>query len=111
MTAGNAVRSYHTTMAGTGAEEVLLTQFWDTIEVQNKDDVSTLYCRTDGTTAVASAAGTFSIPPGGAKVLGPGGIQNADGVPGSTTSATACHRISLITGVATDPYGIEGQLR
>lgn len=98
-------------MAGTGAEEVLLTQFWDTIEVQNKDDVSTLYCRTDGTTAVAAAVGTFSIPPGGAKILGPGGIINGAGVPGSTTAATACHRISLITGAATDAYGLEGHPR
>jgi hypothetical protein len=43
--------------------------------------------------------------------MGPGGIENAAGVPGSTTAATACHRISLITGGASDPYGIEGQLR
>lgn len=111
MAAGNAVRSYHSSTAGTGAEEVLLTQFWDTIEIQNKDDASTLYCRLDGTTAVASAKETFSIPPGGAKVFGPGGIQNPDGIPGSTTSATACHRISLITGASSDPYGIEGHHR
>ena len=109
MAAGNALRSYHSTTAGSGAEEVLLTQFWDTIEIQNKDDTSTLYFRMDGTTAVASAAGTFPIPPGGAKVMGPGGIAQPTGIPGSTTAATACHRISLITGASGDPYGIEGQ--
>lgn len=109
MAAGNAARSYHSTTAGTGAEEVLLTQFWDTIEVQNKDDASTLTFRMDGTTAVASAAGTFSVPPGGAKVMGPGGIANPAGIPGSTTAATACHRISIITGASSDAYGIEGQ--
>lgn len=110
MAAGNAVRSYHSTTAGTGAETVGLQQFWDTIEVQNKDDASTLYFTVDGTTAVAAAAGTFSVPPGGAKIVGPGGIQNENGVPGGTTTAL-CHTISIITGEASNAYGVEGQTR
>lgn len=108
MASGNAVKSYHSTTTGTTAEIVGLKQFWDRIEITNKDDADYLTVRFDQVVPVSAAAETQVIPPGGAKVFGPSdGIQNVAGVPGSTTAATFCHHVGLV-GTGAVAYSVEG---
>jgi hypothetical protein len=110
MASGNDVKSYHSTLTSTDADEVLLTQFWPHIEITNHSASERLDVRFDGVTAIRAAKSTQVIMPGKSKVFGPadGIFANAApiGVPGSTTAATACHRASLVGDG--NAYSVEG---
>lgn len=93
MASDDAVKSIHQTLTTTAADTAKLTQWWDAIEVENRDTSVTLYVRFDGTTAVSAAKGTEVIQPGQSKVF-MNGIQRAGGVPGSTT--LPCHQLSVV---------------
>lgn len=93
MASDNAVKSIHQTLTTTTADLAKLTQWWDAIEIENRDTAVTLYVRFDGTTAVSAAKGTEVIPAGKSKVF-LNGIQSAGGIPGSTTAP--CHQVSVV---------------
>lgn len=100
-------RSVNATLTTTTADLVQLTQFWDTIEISNLDETNDLYLTLNSATVpVAGAEGCYVVPAGTAKVFGPGGIHNWDGVPGSTTEATVCHRVRIVGNGGS--YSIEG---
>jgi len=97
-------KSIHATLSTTTVDIALLTQFWDAIEVTNRDTVNNLYLRFDGTDPVADAEGTFIVPISSAKVFK--ASVNQAGTPGSTTAATACHYVKVLGSGGS--YDIEG---
>ena len=102
MATDDDVRSVHNTLSSTTADTVKLTQFWDYIEVTNRDAVEPLYLRQDGTTAVGAADGTTVIQPGESKIV-PAVIQDG-GTPGSTSAP--CHSLSIVGDG--NNYSVEG---
>lgn len=98
-------RSIHATLTTTTVDIANLTQFWDAIEVTNRDSTNTVFVRFDGTDPVAEAEGTFVVPPGSAKVFR-SSIVNQAGVPGSTTLATMCHPVKVLGNGGA--YSVEG---
>lgn len=100
------IKSIHAVLTTTAEDIVNLTQFWDRIEVENKDGAQLLYVRLDGVAAVTAGNGTEVVGPGDSKMFGPGGI-NRNGIVGDTT--TPPHRISLIgSGNAYSVTGVSG---
>jgi len=98
-------RSIHATLSTTTVDIANLTQFWDAIEVTNRDTTNNLWVRFDQTDPVAEAEGTFVVPPSSAKVF-QRGIANSAGVPGSTTLATMCHPVKVLGNGGS--YSVEG---
>ena len=98
-------RSIQATLTGTTVDIANLTQFWDAIEVTNRDTVNTVWVRFDGTDPVAEAEGTFVVSPSTSKVFR-SGIMNEAGVPGSTTLATMCHPVKVLGNGGA--YSVEG---
>lgn len=108
MATDDAVKSVHLTLTTTTADTIKLTQWWDAIEVENRDAAQNLYVRFDGTTAVALAEGTEIVTPGTSKVF-VAGIQRSGGIPGNTT--TPPHQLSVVgSGNAYSVIGIPGLL-
>lgn len=97
-------RSIQATLTGTTVDIANLTQFWDAIEVTNRDTTNPLYVRFDGTDPVADAEGTFIVPAGTSKVFEKS--ANQAGVPGSTTLATMCHPVKVLGNGGS--YSVEG---
>lgn len=97
-------KSIHATLTTTTVDTALLTQFWDAVEITNRDTTNPLYVRFDGTDPVVDAEGTFIVPVSSSKVFDKS--ANSAGVPGSTTAATACHYIKVLGNGGS--YDIEG---
>lgn len=108
MATASDVKSISGTLTTTAEDIVNLTQFWDRIEIDNKSSDQGLYVKLDGGTAVAAGAGTEYIGPTQSKVFD-SGIVNELGVPGSTTQATVCHKVSLIG--SANAYTVTGLAR
>lgn len=107
MATNSVVKSHHGTLTTTNEDIVKLTQFWDTIEVENKDGSNALYVRFGGTAATSAGAGTDYVGPNQNKTFR-GGIIAPGAVVGSTS--TPPHYISLIgSGNAYAVTGIAGQ--
>lgn len=106
MATTSVAKSHQGSLTTTNEDIVKLTQFWDGIEIENKDASQPLYVRFGGTAAVAAAAGTDYIGPGKSKEFRTG-ILAPGGVPGSTS--TPPHYVSLIgSGNAYGVFGIAG---
>lgn len=97
-------RSIQATLTSTTVDIANLTQFWDAIEITNRDTTNNLWVRFDGTDPVADAEGAFVVPPSSAKVFTKS--ANALGVPGSTTLATMCHPVKVLGNGGS--YSVEG---
>lgn len=97
-------RSIQATLTGTTVDIANLQQFWDAIEITNRDTTNNLWVRFDGTDPVAEAEGAFVIPPSSAKVFTKS--ANTAGIPGSTTLATMCHPVKVLGNGGS--YSVEG---
>ena len=103
------VRAVNATLTATTADVVQITQFWDALDIGNFDADTPLYISFDGSTPVAGAEGLQVIPGGESRRFRT--IANADGVPGSTTAATVCHRVGVVgDGGAYSVAGVAGTL-
>lgn len=100
-------KSTHQTLTAGNEDIVKLTQFWDAIEIENRDATTVpLYVSFSGT-ATVGGAGTSVIAAGSSKMF-KAGIYRAGGVPGSTV--TPCHQISIIgNGNAYSVDGVAGE--
>lgn len=104
MATNSDVKAFHGTLAAATEDIVKLTQFWDAIEVENKDAATGMYARLDGGAATVAGAGCEYIGPSKSKVF-TGGIIRGGGIPGNTT--TPPHWVSIIS-AGTNAYGVMG---
>ena len=95
-------KAEHQTLSTTTVDTVKLTQFWDHIEVANRDGDTALYVSQTDSTPTSAKAGTTYIGPGETKILR--AAQNAGGVAGSTSAP--CHTVYLVGNA--NPYSVEG---
>ncbi len=101
-------KAEHQTLTGTTADTVLLTQFWDNIEVSNRSGTAAITVTWGGTVAPTSLQpGSEVVEPGVAKLF-PNVPFEADGVPGSTV--LPCHKVWIVAnGNAYSVVGVAGQ--
>lgn len=96
------VKSEHQTLSGTTADTVKLTQFWDHIEVSNRDLGTALYVSQTDATPTSAEAGTTYIGPGETKILR--AVNQAGGTAGSTS--TPPHIVYVVGN--SNAYSVEG---
>ena len=105
----NNAKAQHQTLSGTTADLVLLTQFWDAIEISNRSGTGPLSVLFGGTVPTALVAGSEIVEPGVTKLFSEAPFNGA-GVVGSTTAATACHQINIVgNSNAYSVVGVSGQ--
>lgn len=105
----NDARAQHQTLSGTTADLVLLTQFWDAVEVTNRSGTGGLTILFGTTVPTALVAGSEYVGPGETKLFSEVPF-NGDGVPGSAVTATACHLVNVVGNAnAYSIVGVSGQ--
>lgn len=98
----DAVKSTHQTLTTTTADTVKVTQWWDYIEVINKDASTALYFSQTDSTPTSAEAGTEYVA-AGSSIIVPARAR-PDGIPGNTD--TPCHIVYVVGNG--NAYGVVG---
>lgn len=102
----NKTKSVHTTLSTTVVDTINLLQFWDAIEISNRDATQHMYMTYNGDTPTALGDNTEIIEAGTTKIFP--AYKPTGGVPGSTS--TPCHQIKVIgSGNLYSVTGVAGQ--
>jgi hypothetical protein len=100
------LKSVHTSLSTTTVDIVNLLQFWDAIEVSNRDATNHMYMTYNGVSPTAAGDNTEIIEAGTTKIFP--AYKVTGGIPGDTSNP--CHQIRVIgSGNAYSVIGVAGQ--